>query len=308
MYESARAAADSVSASLFASGLDRSYPLTPCGENRHQFRAKIQEVGGHCEVSIKSVNVAALAELDRDRWIHEGIGRRAKWRNPSVPRDPEDLVRASRRARQMLRLRATELGVDRLFTLTSRGHLLTRDSAQKAWSRFALLAKRVYPTFEYIAVPETHKSGAHWHIHFATAGFLNVNVLRRLWHAVLRRQCSLPGGATGAESPGNIDVSYTGRSGGVKRCRKIAGYLAKYLTKQAHLEFGRKSYWPSKGIALRPPRYVWCAAGTVHGAVEEVCRLLGHWDAVAPAFEVWSPSGGFAWYWADPDRMPAPPF
>lgn len=289
------------------------YPHAPEGafphktwhEERHQYRAKVQPVGDHCEVSLRLVDVWKVAENDRRAWTGEA---RRRPQEPEV-RKAEDAERALRRARQMLRLRATHLGVDRLFTLTSRGLLTTRDEALAAWVHFGRLLRTAFPQVEWIAVPEPHKSGSHWHIHFATVGYLSVNVLRKMWHAVLHRRYrgAEVQGCKGAESPGNVDVSYRGKARGVRLIRKIAGYLAKYMGKAGLSEIHRKRYWQSMGIELPKAHHLWLRAGDMTGAIIEATHRMGHWPDQGPAFEVWCPSQSFAWYWVDPGKL-VPPF
>lgn len=289
------------------------FPAVPSTVERHQYRAKIQPVGDHSEISIRLVDVANVGRLDYLRWTGE-IGRARGKRQAPAERDPEDLVRAARRARQMLRLRATHLGVDRLFTVTSRGLLTSRDEAQVAWSEFSRRMRTKYPAAQWIAVPEPHKSGAHWHVHFASRGYLDVKVLRRAWHAVLCKLYGLKREETrGEAAPGNIDVSYKGGAFGVRLVRKIAGYLAKYLGKTADAAvevFNKKRYWCSMGIQLPKSWHVWLDDDSIEGAVRAVCKRLGYWQdgESKPCFEVWTPSRSFAYWWVDPAKVPDPPF
>jgi hypothetical protein len=294
-------------AEVLQSGVhDTDRPVHALEDRRHQFRAKVQPVGDHCEVSIKSVDVDQASRLSYLAWT--GEVRRGP-REPGAERDPEDAVRSARRARQMLRLRATHMGCDRLFTLTARGLLASRDEARECWSAFARLMRVAFPSVEWIAVPEPHSDGLHWHVHFASRGFLNVNVLRRMWHAVLQRRYELSGPTTGKHSPGNVDVSYRGAARGVKLVRKIAAYLAKYLGKSAEAEFNRKRYWQSMGIELPKAHYIWLGAEDLPGAILQAMHAMGHvHQDGTPAFEAWTPSLSFAWYWVEPSKLPSPPF
>lgn len=282
------------------------FPHKTWQEERHQWRAKVQPVGAHCEVSLRQVDVWRCAMNDHRRWTGEGRRRDA----PPEEHRAEDAERALRRARQMLRLRATHLGVDRLFTLTTRRLLASRDEALAAWSHFARLLRKAFPSVEWIAVPEPHKAGDHWHVHFASVGYLNVNVLRRMWHAVLQRRYRGTEvlGCIGDKSPGNVDVSYRGKARGVKLIRRIAGYLAKYLGKAGNAEINRKRYWQSMGIELPKSHCLWLAAEDIGGALIEAASRMGHQAGVHTALEVWMPSRSFAWYWVDPDKLPPPPF
>lgn len=56
--------------------------------------------------------------------------------------------------------------------------------------------------FDYIAVPELHKNGEHYHIHAAINGFVHANLLRRCWQIALGGK----GDEKGRDALGNVDI------------------------------------------------------------------------------------------------------
>ena len=167
--------------------------------------------------------------------------------------------------------------------------------------------------FEYVAVPERHpKNPEHFHLHVAYRGRTPFNLMRRLWHMSLearhgRRVTKI---MRGADSPGNIDVqSIKGRTD-VKRCRKIAKYISKYITKDLIAEFNRRRYWPSKGINVQDAKVYWLDSLNMTDAIREACMMLGEWEFLigAPAQKIFCPSDRVAWFAVEPERSPPPPF
>jgi hypothetical protein len=196
-----------------------------------------------------------------------------------------------------------------LVTFTTR-KTYSLDDLVSIWGRFVRLARMVGP-FEYVCVPEPHpKNPEHLHLHAAVRGKLSRDTLRRLWHIALeahegRRVRSI---LRGAASPGNIDDQPIKGRDTIRRIRKIARYISKYITKDLLERFNRRRYWPSKGISLRDAQIFWLDSLSMSDAVREACELLGHWDGIAPAFRVFCPSERVAWWAVDPEAMPPPPF
>lgn len=123
--------------------------------------------------------------------------------------------RGVRRARSRLRQLILSAKADHLLTLTYRENITDYKQASRDLSGFIRRIKTFLPGFVFIAVPERQKRGA-WHWHLAVVGRQDVDLLRRLWRAVV--------------GEGNIDVQPPKRT---KRNRRLAivAYLSKYLAK-----------------------------------------------------------------------------
>jgi hypothetical protein len=165
--------------------------------------------------------------------------------------------------------------------------------------------------FEYVAVPEPHKNKDHLHLHVAYRGRTPFNVLRRFWHMALEAlhgrvvRCIL----RGSESPGNIQVEPVKARDSLRRIRKIARYVSKYITKDLISEFNRRRYWPSKGIDLPAAQAFWLDSLSMSDAIREACILVGEWDYETgmSGQRLFNPSERVCWFAVDPGRSP-PPF
>jgi len=81
---------------------------------------------------------------------------------------------------------ALEIGADRLLTLTTRHILTDYDDVIATWKRFMRVLEAANAKFDYIAVPELHKSGEHYHIHAVINGFVRAELLlRKCWQIAL---------------------------------------------------------------------------------------------------------------------------
>lgn len=244
------------------------------------------------------------------RGNHSAFPRRAR-PDPDQPRDAESIERSQRRAKTAVRLTVTELAPTALVTFTTR-ETLTLDELLWCWGHFTRSLRRAAFDFEYVAVPERHPTNPdHLHLHVAYRGRTPFNVLRRLWHVALEAlrgrvvRCIL----RGKESPGNIDVQSIKSRDSLRRIRKIARYVSKYITKDLIAEFNRRRYWPSKGINLPDAQAFWLRSLSMADALREACVLVGEWDYALdqPGQKVFCPSDRVAWFAVDPDRSP-PPF
>lgn len=244
------------------------------------------------------------------RGAQSAFPRRAR-PDPNKPRDDESIERSQRRAKTAVRLTVTELAPTALVTFTTR-EVLTLDQLLWCWGHFSRSLRRAGVEFEYVAVPERHPANPdHLHLHVAYRGRTQIDLLRRLWHVALEARhgrvvrCIL----RGKESPGNIDVQSIKSRDSLRRIRKIARYVSKYITKDLIAEFNRRRYWPSKGISLPAAQAYWLRSLTMAEALREACVLVGEWDyaAAQPGQKVFCPSDRVAWFAVDPDRSP-PPF
>ena len=226
--------------------------------------------------------------------------------------DPEAIERSQRRAKTQVRLLTNELAPTALVTFTTR-ETLSVNQLLKVWQYFTRLLKSSGLEFKAIAVPERHPTNPdHYHLHAAYRGETHFKTLRRLWHIALEALHGRRVTKTlyGAEAPGNIDVQVIKGAHGFKRCRKIAKYISKYITKDIIAEFNKRRYWPSKGINLHDAKIYWLSSLSASEAIREACEMLGQWDYVnaSPAQKMFNPSDRLAWFAIDPELTPAPPF
>lgn len=224
--------------------------------------------------------------------IQMSAARQRKARDPDAPRDPENVQRSLYRAKRRLKDSVKELAPSALLTLTSRNRLKDLNTAYIAWDSLRRLVRQIDPEFAAVVVPELHASGLHWHLHAAVRTSLGHKVLRRLWHIAL---CALDGVRVtktlrGAEAPGNVDLKYGSRSGDVAgRAARIAKYIGKYLSKDLHGQFGRKSYAPTRNISVQRAQRFYLAALTPEEARIEALEILGFTRDQALGVAFWTP-------------------
>ena len=238
--------------------------------------------------------------------------RRGGARVKKAVQDAESIERSQRRAKTQDRLLATELAPSALVTFTTR-ELLTVDQLLQCWQHFTRLMRLGGVDFKAIAVPERHPTNPeHFHLHAAYRGRAPFKIMRKLWHIALeaRHGRRITKTLYGVESPGNIDVQVVKGRTDIKRCRKIARYISKYITKDLIAEFNRRRYWPSKGINLADAKVYWLDSLSMTDAIREACMMLGEWEDLigAPAQKLFHPSDRVCWFAVDPERSPPPPF
>ena len=276
-------------------------------DDRFQYRVKVQPAGQCLEFVVRAADTRKAAEADYRQWAGIPRGPRLE---PETEEDREDsLRRSTERAKRMVRLLSLELQADRLLTFTTRDTFPLED-LQVIWDRFCRLARAADPSFAYIAVPEPHKDRDHWHIHAAYKGWININVVRRMWHAAIITFTGRQRSSTrGADSPGNVDVQYRGtKAHGISKTRRIAGYISKYITKDLVQRFNKKRYWHTKGVRVPDAQRQWLEAENLDEAMREVMRSYGLLvDSGLPAVKVWKP-GNLAFFWVDVAKLPEPPF
>lgn len=311
MEEPGPAPADPSSLILGFESDQRATPRHHFFSEEEQYRFKLQRFSNAPpEVTIQKIDFGR--DIARYRRAYEmGMSHVSTTRHKRAPTDAtsaESLDRSQRRAKTAVRLRVTELAPSALVTFTTR-RLYTLDALVDIWGRFCILARQVVPDFEYVCVPEPHPSNPdHLHLHAAVRSKISRDTLRRLWHIALeahegrRVGCILRGPA----SPGNIDEQPIKGRDIVRRIRKIARYISKYITKDLIERFNRRRYWPSKGISLQAAQVFWLDSLTQNDAIREACELLGVWeDGLAPKYKVFRPSDRVAWFAFGPPDPPA---
>lgn len=241
---------------------------TPIYEQDYQWRLKVQPFSkGGFEAKAVLVNrnhLNRLVNANRER------GRRSKPKERDEASMQRDREKAAYRAARKVRQFCIEIRADRLLTLTSRKLLTDYDEMIATWKRFMRLLEQAGAKFEYVAVPELHKSGEHYHIHAALNGFVRAELLRRCWQIALGGK----GDERGADALGNVDIKQgrKGRQDPTTRAVSIARYISKYISKSylEHHQFNRKRYWVPKSVKLPDSSGEWMRAQNVAEAIQEL--------------------------------------
>lgn len=255
--------------------LVRGQPInTPIYEQDFQWRLKVQPFsqGGFearaCLVNRNNLN--RLVSMNRER------GKRLKPVEREAHKIEADREKAGYRAARKVRELCTEIQVDRLLTLTSRNLLHDYDELVATWKRFMRILESAGAKFDYIAVPELHKNGEHYHIHAAINGFVRADLLRRCWQIALGGK----GDERGKDALGNVDIKQSKRRSPdpFRRAVGIAKYLSKYITKSymEHHIFNRRRYWYPRTIKLPESHAEWMQAQTMAEALQEMYPRFGN--------------------------------
>lgn len=190
----------------------------------------------------------------------------------------ENIARSVRRARQKLRWYIKSICADHMLTLNYRENMQDEEKLKRDWKAFYRMVRARYPKWEFVAIREKQDRGA-LHLHVAVVGRQNIKYLRKCWYTVLGASPD----ATGADTPGQINVRAPSKRWGGQgyewKADKLAGYLGKYLHKCFDLsEHHSKRYWHSKGIALPVPQRIWLGATSFVDAIEQthdIARACG---------------------------------
>ncbi len=188
--------------------------------------------------------------LSQDDSLSHGGGAKRK-NNKKTEMNLITLAKSVQRARTNVRRRVLTIQADNLLTLTFRENVKDIDEAWKCFHYFIKqMRKRYKERWQYVAVPEYQKRGA-VHFHLAIAGYYHHSSVRRFWLAAV------------GDKGGNIDFSVVRRRNGnkTKNPKKIAGYIAKYITKEDSSEFNRRRYSSGGKIKLPIPETGWLALG-----------------------------------------------
>jgi hypothetical protein len=240
----------------------------PIYDQDYQWRLKVQPfTNGGFEakaVLVNRNNLNRLVNLNR-----EG-GRRAVPKEKDEADAKRDLEKCAFRASRKVRQLCLEIRADRLLTLTSRHILTDYDDTIATWKRFMRILDNAGEKFDYVAVPELHKNGEHYHIHAAINGFVRADMLRRCWQIALGGK----GNEKGVHALGNVDIKRNPRNGMDKNKQtiRIARYISKYITKSylEHHQFNRKRYWAPRTIKLPESTGEWMRAETAAEALQEL--------------------------------------
>jgi hypothetical protein len=308
----------------FSLPVDRSSPLHDWHWEQNQYRLKVQRYSNAPpEFTIQKISF----ERDWAKYHHayeKGYSNcfpvRRRRASSDEPRSGESIERSQRRAKSELRRKTIELAPNHLSTFTTREsgpEYLTPADWSAIWAHFVRLMRAYGYDFEYVAVLERHPSNPlHLHLHVAWRGHAHYGVMRRLWHIAIcaHKGVKITKTLRGEDSPGNIqDQPVKAPRGSFKQIRKIAKYIAKYITKDLISEFNKKRYWPSKGINLAKAEVFWLDSLDQGQAIREALSMFGEWDhAAGPSgacpHKMFRPSDRIAWIAIDPENTPPPPF
>lgn len=168
--------------------------------------------------------------------------------------DEATLRKSQYRSKKIVYQKILTLNADTLLTLTYRDNQEDLELAWKHFRAFSKLMKKRYPaTWQYVCVPERQERGA-IHFHLAIRGYYHWNTVRAFWRKAI-------------SSDGNVDFKKKRNGRGyVTDPKKIARYLAKYLTKQDMVQFNKRRYSSSR-IELPQPINGWLALGVPVGQI-----------------------------------------
>jgi hypothetical protein len=279
------------------------FPHLPYTQEKYQYRLKVQPFSsGGYEAVVKLVDVEQVARLKESQEL--GILKKPRTERPPEERE-ESILSSKRRAKQTVRYKCKEMGANRLLTLTTR-ETLPDDVLLQCFQKFLYLVHRaIGEKLLYVAVPEQHPTNPdHLHLHIAVNTFLNVNIIRKCWHAALVArlparedgQPDVQGGmpdCSGSNSPGNVDIQYIKvRGGKCAQTVKVARYISKYITKGDFERFNKKRYWSTKGVKVLDARRLWLKSMSLGEAITESYRELGFFGHSGDGMEFFG-SGAF---------------
>lgn len=202
--------------------------------------------------------------LDSDQDLKKGGGAKRQ-ATSAAEQSPVVIQKSVQRARVNIRRKCLTLQADRMLTLTFRHNVTDLNDAWKCFSYFVKLMKAHYgERFAYIAVPEYQKRGA-VHFHLAIRGRYPVGVVRKFWRRAV------------GSYEGNIDITSPRKLADKNSWnpKRIANYLAKYLSKEATSEFNRRRYSSGGKIKVPDAQRAWLCLGaqvvlTVRDAIENM--------------------------------------
>lgn len=213
-----------------------------------------------------------------------GIGSKGQERE----RDQRDIIRDRLRqiaqTRQAIRHKVKENGCDRMLTLTRAPTNCTyKDSLgwwQSSVEKFIAALRRIGYSFQYVAVPQRHKSG-HWHCHIALNASIRSDDARRAWSAI-------------AGPRSNARLSWHIKDDILTRVATIAGYITKEIALDWD-EFAKNArhFWSSQGSAPRQKTWIIRAREILHALRILAAQLRLDYDAIIsnPACHVFHTDG-----------------
>lgn len=172
----------------------------------------------------------------------------------------ENVIRASRRAKQAVTNLVRQMQCDHMLTLHTRENIQDSQRFDAIFKEFIRLVRQkdlvngklVTRTqkrdYQYVGVKELQERGA-LHMHLACVGKQDLKLLRACWYVALGGQVS----DKGSSVKGQVDVQSTKKrfSGASEtfKTMKLVQYLTKYITKtfEHDQELGKARYKASRG-------------------------------------------------------------
>ena len=219
----------------------------------HEMVSDHRDTGNGIYISVRKYptgDVEAVGlKLTSEDSLRRGGGAKRK-ASDKASMDESVLDKSRRRAKSQVRRKCMVIAADRLLTLTFRANVQDLDEAWKCFGYFNKLMRwRFGERWQYVAVPEFQKRGA-VHFHLAVNGYYHANTVRRLWHRAV-------GGYDG-----NVDFTSPKK---IKKNswnpKRVAGYLAKYMSKCDVVGFNGRRYSSGGKIQLPDPVKGWLALG-----------------------------------------------
>ena len=232
---------------------------------------------GQCEVSVS-----------KDRFfVGPAMARKPHAKRGESDKREENDDDAGRRAKQKVRECCKTIGADRMVTLTYRENMVDRDTALKHWKAFCRKLGK-HKQFHYVAVIEEQERGA-LHFHVAVAGRQMYALLRSIWQSVL-------GLGPDGQQMGQVNVRDPHRFGfGQNGAHKLAGYIAKYCSKQMQCRaLDQKRYFRSRGIVVPEAESVRLHCTSMLGAVQAAFAIASEFGL--EGIQTWCNNGlGVVW-------------
>lgn len=227
-----------------------------------------------------SGDVEAIAmQLNSDDSLKRGGGHKRKNSNKGQMSE-EVLTKSLIRAKTMVRRKCLSMCADRMLTLTFRENVTDLKEAWGCFHYFIKLMRKSFDDFPYVVVPELQKRGA-VHFHLAIKGYYPVTLVRKHWlRAIGKRE-------------GNIDITPPRDDKGKKANspKKIANYIAKYITKTDIVAFNKRRYASGGKIEIPAPICGWLALGVP--VVVVLTQALNEMTE-KPVAEIWEAENYFS--------------
>lgn len=246
----------------------------------HSLLDEVRTTGNGWHISArtyKTGDVEVIAhKLGYEDSLRRGGGATRKSQD-KAQMDESTLQKSRRRSARTVHQKLLQLEADTLLTLTYQENQTDLDIAWKQFKAFSRKMKKRYKHWAYVCVPERQKRGA-IHFHLAVKGYYHWNTVRNFWRQSIN-------------GSGNVDFQrrkdQTGKY--VVDARRIAGYMAKYITKQETVQFNKKRY-ASTRIDLPEPIRGWLALGVSASYI--VCELVRRM-ARFPITTYWESEDGY---------------
>lgn len=273
------------------------------------FRAKFVTLPhGQSEISITPVNVDSLIDARMGFIPLLDCARQERTSEEQDRRDIENRARATKKARQSVRLLVKSIAADHMLTFSYRDNVIDRLKVAADWNRFKRLFKKRYPGWQYVTVRESQERGS-FHLHVAVSGRQDIKWLLRCWLIALGQPKEdvsawlVDGVKLADRSLGAVNVRAP-KGGNNKQWKrdKLAGYLTKYIGKEfEESDKYAKKYWHSDNCIKPVIERFWLRAKTYADAVVEAHDHIYYTGATS--LSMWGDqSAGVVWITGETER------